>query len=73
MRNPYEFEFGEIVAIPFGLGEVRGRVHEIYGEQPHRYVVVILSPELSNYVVDEDTTQNVHIDSVRRLKQHEAV
>lgn len=61
------------MAIPWGVSQVRGRVHEIYGEPPRRYVVVMLSPELSSYVVAEDTTVTMPYDSVRPVEEREAV
>jgi hypothetical protein len=73
MSSRSGFQFGDLVAIPWGVGEVRGRVHEIYGEPPRRYVVVMLSPELSSYVVDGETTATVPYDSVDRVEEREAV
>lgn len=73
MSTRSALQFGDLVAIPWGVSEVRGRVHEIYGEPPRRYVVVMLSPELSSYVVDEETTVTVPYDSVRRVEEREAV
>lgn len=69
----FEFEFDELVAIPWGVGEVLGHVQEIYGRPERRYVVVRLSPELSNYVVDEETTVVFPLEEVRRVEPSEAV
>ncbi|MGH9165351.1 MAG: hypothetical protein ACRDZW_07570 [Acidimicrobiales bacterium] len=59
------FELGATVVIPWGIDEVRGTVAEIYGPEYDRRVVVMLSPELSSYVVDEQTTVVLPADSVR--------
>ena len=40
-----EMSHGDEVLIPWGLDEVRGRVHEVYGTPPRRQVVVELTPE----------------------------
>jgi len=61
----HNFKFGETVIIPWGIDEVRATVSEVYGPSEDRRVVVILSPELSSYVVDEDTTMSLPIGSVR--------
>lgn len=37
--------------MPWGVGEVRGTVQEIYGRHPRVHVVVLLIPEDSGYVV----------------------
>ncbi len=59
---------GDEVLIPWGIGEVRGTVREIYGEPPRQHVVVNLTPELSSYVVDEPTTVALHIEDVRKAE-----
>ncbi|MGH9223891.1 MAG: hypothetical protein ACRD2W_08940 [Acidimicrobiales bacterium] len=59
------FELGATVVIPWGIDEVRGTVAEVYGPKNDRRVVVMLSPELSSYVVDEQTTVSLPADSVR--------
>jgi len=61
----HTFEYGETVVIPWGRDEVRATVAEIYGRPDDRRVVVILSPELSSYVVDEDTTMSLPIGMIR--------
>lgn len=61
-----EMSHGDEVLIPWGLDEVRGRVHEVYGSPPRRQVVVELTPELSGSVVDERTTVTLPIEAVRR-------
>ena len=59
--------FGEEVIIPWGLDEVRGRVHEVYGTPPLVQVVVELTPELSGSIVDETTTVTMPLDAVKRV------
>ena len=50
-----EPEFGEIVEIPWGNRHtVRATVNEVYGHTT-RYVVVMLTPELSDVVSDPET------------------
>ena len=62
-----EPKFGEIVEIPWGNRHtVRGTVHEVYGHSM-RHVVVMLTPELSDYVVSEPTTFSVPIREVKRV------
>lgn len=62
-----ELSFGEEVIIPWGLDEVRGTVHEVYGTKPRLYVVVQLTRELSGYIVNEPTTVTVPLDAVKRV------
>ena len=62
-----ELAFGDEVLIPWGIDEVRGNVHEIYGPVGRRQVVVRLTPELSGYVVDEPTTVVYPLDAVRKV------
>jgi len=73
MSDQSGLQYGDLVAIPWGVGEVRGHVHEIYGDAPRRYVVVRLTPELSGFVVDEETTVTMPYDSVRGVAQSESV
>ena len=55
MKNA-EPKYGEEVEIPWGnRSTVRATVHEVYGHSK-RHVVVILTPEMSDYVVSEPTT-----------------
>ena len=61
-----QLSHGEEVLIPWGLDEVRGTVHEIYGTPPRVHVVVELTPELSGSVVDEVTTVTLPLDEVKR-------
>lgn len=61
-----QLAFGDEVVIPWGVDEVHGTVHEVYGEAPKIYVVIQLTPELSGYVVDEPTTVTLPIDAVKR-------
>ena len=68
MRNT-EPEYGEEVEIPWGnRSTVRATVHEVYGHSK-RHVVVILTPEMSDYVVSEPTTFSVPIDGAHRRSQ----
>lgn len=56
---------GDIVTIPFGLGDdVRGRVDHVYGPPALRHVLVWLTPELSDGVVAEDATVSVPLHSL---------
>ena len=47
--------------------EVRGTVHEVYGYDDDLRVVVLLTPELSGYVVDEPTTVVWPIAKVKKV------
>ena len=59
--------YGEIVEMPWGnRSTVRATVHEVYGHS-RRHVVVILTPEMSDYVVSEPTTFSVPIAEVKRI------
>ena len=61
-----EPEYGEIVEIPWGNRyTVRATVNEVYGHAK-RYVVVILTPELSD-VVSEPETLAVPLSKVKRI------
>ena len=61
-----EPEFGEIVEIPWGNRHtVRATVNEVYG-YARRYVVVMLTPELSD-VVSEPETLAVPLSKVKRV------
>ncbi len=62
--------FGEMVALPWGLGEVYCYVHEVYGRPDWRQVVLRLSPELT-WVVEQETTVAMPLEKVRRLKPGE--
>lgn len=67
MESP-EFFFGEEVEVPWGFEvAVRGTVYEVYGYDDDLRVVVLLTPELSGYVVDEPTTVVWPIAKVRRI------
>ena len=59
------FSYGEKVIIPWGVDEVHATVVEIYGPPAQRSVVVQLTPELSDFVVDEPTTISMPLDSLR--------
>ena len=55
--NLDEPAFGEEVVITWPDGTpIRCKVREVYGPQVRRTVVVVLTPEESNHVVDEPTT-----------------
>lgn len=45
--------YGEPVVVAWGLADVIGTVHEVYGPPARKHVVVKLTPELSGDVVDE--------------------
>jgi hypothetical protein len=57
---------GDQVVIPWGLDEVLGTVADVYGHEPRVHVVVLLTPDMSSYVVDEPTTVTLPLRSVRR-------
>lgn len=60
--------FGDEVLIPWGFeAEVRGTVQEIYGPPARRHVLVLLTPDLSGYVVDEPSTVSIPIDAVKKV------
>ena len=60
--------YGEIVEIPWGPRDaVRATVHEVYGQPDRRRVVVLLTPEVSGYVVAEPTTLSLPISKVKRV------
>jgi hypothetical protein len=61
-----QLRYGEVVVIPWGVDEVRGTVAEIYGTEPRVHLVVLLTPELTGYVIDEPTTVSFPIKDVRR-------
>lgn len=66
-KKESEPEFGEIVEIPLGNRHtVRARVNEVYGHS-FRYAVVILTPELSDGMVSEPTTQAIPLSKVKRV------
>ena len=59
--------YGEIVEIPWGPRHtVRATVHEVYGQPDRRHVVVLLTPEVSGYIVDKPTTLSLSIAKVTR-------
>jgi hypothetical protein len=60
-----QIQLGDVVTVPLGVGEMRGRAIEIYGTPPRLQVVVELTQELSGYVVDEPTTVVWPIEFVR--------
>jgi hypothetical protein len=67
MTTAEDLSHGDEVLIPWGLDEVRGRVHEVYGIPPRVHVVVELTPVLSGSVVDEPTTVTVPLDAVKKV------
>ena len=63
-----ELFYDDEVEVPWGPGyRVRARVREVYGQAGHRQVVVLLTPEVSGYVVAEPTTLSLSIDKVRKV------
>lgn len=70
-REPTRYpepSYGEVVEIPWGGGRrIRGLVDEVYGPEGSRHVVVLLTPEVSGYVVDEPTTVVWPVAEVKRL------
>ena len=70
MGNP-EPMYGDLVEIPWGpRNAVRATVHEVYGQPGRRHVVVLLTPDVSGYVVDKPTTLSLSIDKVTRVTAH---
>ncbi|MDE0220030.1 MAG: hypothetical protein OXJ90_12230 [Spirochaetaceae bacterium] len=60
--------YGEIVEIPWGPRHtVRATVHEVYGQPDRRHVVVLLTREVSGYIVDKPTTLSLSINKVTRV------
>lgn len=63
-----ELSYDDEVEIPWGpRSRVRAKVREVYGQTGHRQVVVLLTPEVSGYVVAEPTTLSLSIDKVRKI------
>lgn len=58
---------GDRIKIPWGVDEVEGTVDEVYGPVHLRRVVVRLTPELSDYVVDEPTTVVFPLEAIRKV------
>ena len=66
--NVPDLFYGEEVEVPWGFDvTVRGTVHEVYGYDDDLRVVVLLTPDLSGYVVDESTTIVWPISRVKRI------
>jgi hypothetical protein len=62
-----EPKHGDIVEVPWGnRTTVRARVREVYGDS-HRHVVVILTPDLSDGFVSEETTLSVPACDVKSV------
>ena len=59
-----DLQYGDLVAFRWGTGEV---VRELYGRKEDRRVVLTLTPEISGYVVDEDTTVALPVEKVRKV------
>jgi hypothetical protein len=60
--------FGDEVLIPWGFADdVRGIVQEVYGPRARRHVIVLLTPQLSDSVVDEPSTVSMPIDLVKKV------
>lgn len=63
-----EPSYGEVVEIPWGGGvSIPGLVREVYGPEESRRVVVLLTREVSGYVVDEPTTVVWPVAEVKRV------
>lgn len=62
-----DLRYGDEVAVPWGLDEVHATVHNIYGNPPKVKVVVMLTPELSGFVVDEPTTLTLPADRIKKV------
>lgn len=62
-----EPKYGDVVEFRWGISEAYGRVIEVYGEPHNRQVVIMIDPEMSDYVVDEPTTISLPIDFVLRV------
>lgn len=63
-----DLRYGDEVVIPWGIDEVHGTVHNIYGSPPNVRVVVRLTPELTGSVVDEPTTVTVPAERIKRVE-----
>lgn len=63
-----DLRYGDEVVIPWGIDEVHGTVHNIYGTAPNVRVVVRLTPELTGTVVDEPTTVTVPAERIKRVQ-----
>jgi hypothetical protein len=62
-----ELKVGDLVVFLWaGAFEVHGIVDEFYGTGDRRHVVLLLSPEVSGYVVAEPTTLSLPIHDVHR-------
>ena len=67
MDNP-ELSYGDVVEIPWGSRHTaRATVHEVYGHTDRRYVVVLLTPKVSGYIVAEPTTLSLPVAKVKRV------
>lgn len=62
-----QLERGDEVVIPWGVEEVHGTVDSVYGPSARRRVVVRLTPELSDLVVDTSTTVVLPLDAVTKV------
>ena len=62
-----DLQYGDLVAFRWGTGEVHGTVRELSGRTEDRRVVLTLTPEISGYVVDEDTTVALPVEKVRKV------
>lgn len=63
-----ELRPGDGISIPWGLTRVRATVEEVYGPPGKRWVLVLLTPELSG-VVAEPTTLSLPHEDVEPAKQ----
>lgn len=62
-----ELSYGDEVVVEWGLAQVHGHVHEVYGPPARKHVVVRLTPELSGGAVSEPTTVSVPLEAIRRV------
>lgn len=65
MKN--EPNYGDVVQFRWVVSKAIGTVTEVYGEQHNRRVVIMVDPEMSDYVVAEPTTVSLPIDDVLRV------
>ena len=58
----------EVVEIPWGPQTlVRATVREVYGQPGRRRVLVLLTPEVSGYIVDKPTTLSLSLNRINRV------
>lgn len=59
--------YGDEVTFKLGGRDIHATVREVYGTPPKVMVVLDLTPELSDYIVDKPTTQALPIDEVTKV------